>query len=257
MGGGGFTMEPDNPALDEYVLSLAPAPLPRVCLLPTAGGDARDQIQRFQATFEDLACEPSHVSLFRLADERVPLAERLLEQDVIYVGGGSMINLLAIWRAQGVDRILREAWRRGIVLAGLSAGSMCWFEWGVTTGAGHPTPARGLGFLPGSNSVHHDGEPKRRPVYLDAVGDGRLPPGYAADDGVGLLFDGLQLVDVVTSRPHARAYRVTLAGEQTLQPRLLSARRRRELAAPSAAVSELRRTLAAQRTLGRRSLGRP
>ena len=108
-----------------------------------------------------------------------------MAQHVIYVGGGSMINLLALWRAHGLDEILRDAWQAGIVLAGLSAGSMCWFEHGITKSHGRPTPTDGLGFLPGSNSVHYDGEPERRPAYLEAVASGVLPPGYGVDDGSG------------------------------------------------------------------------
>src|SRR3954447_9853340 len=144
MGGGGFSMEAESSVLDDYVLSLAPAREPRICLLPTAGGDSEEQIRRFRIAFGDRLCEPSAISLFRLGREPVPLREHLLAQDVIYVGGGSMINLLALWRAHGVDAILREAWQAGIVLAGLSAGSMCWFEGGVTKGTGSPRPAAGL-----------------------------------------------------------------------------------------------------------------
>ena len=177
MGGGGFTMEPGNPALDDYVRSLAPAREPKLCLLPTAGGDSEDQIRRFRLTFRDQLCETSYISLFRLGTNPVPLRDHLLAQDVIYVGGGSLVNLLALWRAHGLDEILREAWQAGIVLAGLSAGSMCWFDFGVTKSVGRPTVARGLGFLPGSNSVHYDGEPERRPVYLEAVANGEAPAG--------------------------------------------------------------------------------
>ena len=131
-------MEPENPALDDYVRSLAPAREPRICLLPTAGGDSEDQIRRFHMAFGDQLCETSYISLFRLGTRPVPLREHLLAQDVIYVGGGSMVNLLALWRAHGLDEILREAWQAGIVLAGLSAGSMCWFEYGVTKSVGPP-----------------------------------------------------------------------------------------------------------------------
>ena len=154
MGGGGFTMEPENPALDDYVLSLADAPMPKICLLPTASGDGEAQIRQFHATFGSRACEPMHISLFRLGSRPVPLRETLLEQDVIYVGGGSMLGLLAVWRALGLDAILRECWEAGVVLAGLSAGAMCWFEWGITSSLGSPAPSPGLGFLPGSMSVH-------------------------------------------------------------------------------------------------------
>ena len=238
MGGGGFTAGPADPALDDMVLRLAGAPRPRICLLPTAGGDSEHQIRRFHEAFGDRLCEPSHIALFRLGRKPVPLREHLLAQDAVYVGGGSMVNLLAIWRAQGLDAILREAWQQGVVLAGLSAGSMCWFEWGVTTSSGAPATAPGLGFLPGSNSVHHDSEPARRPVYSDAVRSGAIPPGWAVDDGAGLLFRGTRLAEVVSARPAAHAYEVTDAGERRLASRLLT--RPHEHAA-SPAVAELRR----------------
>ncbi|HWT24179.1 MAG TPA: peptidase E [Solirubrobacteraceae bacterium] len=250
MGGGGFTMEPGNPALDEYVRGLAQAREPRICLLPTAGGDSEDQIRRFHAAFADQLCELTHVSLFRLGAQRLPLREHLLGQDVIYVGGGSLINLLALWRAHGVDEILREAWQRGIVLAGLSAGSMCWFEHGVTNSRGAPTVAPGLGFLPGSNSVHYDGEPERRPVFLDAVERGAVGPGWGVDDGVGLLFRGTRLSEAVSSRGGARAYRVRVVGgrvvEEAIEPRRLALSQRADPAAPLA-VAELRTLRAARR----------
>jgi dipeptidase E len=250
MGGGGFTMEPGNPALDDYVRSLAPAREPRICLLPTAGGDSEDQIVRFHAAFGDQLCEPSYVSLFRLGSRPVPLRAHLLAQDVIYVGGGSMVNLLALWRAHGLDEILREAWQAGIVLAGLSAGSMCWFEWGVTRSVGRPALARGLGFLPGSNSVHYDGEPQRRPFFLEAVARGDAPAGWGVDDGAGLLFRGTRLAEVVASRPGARAYRVHavdgVAVEEAIEPRLLNARPHADKRAPFA-VDEMRALSAARR----------
>jgi dipeptidase E len=224
-----------DPALDELVLGLVRTPRPRICLLPTAGGDSEHQIRRFYETYQDRLCEPTHISLFRLGREPVPLREHLLSQHAIYVGGGSMVNLLAIWRAQGLDAILRDAWEAGIVLAGLSAGSMCWFEYGVSTSHGHPAPVRGLGFLPGSNSVHHDSEPARRPVYLEAVRSGEIPPGYAADDGAALIFRGRALHEVVSGRRDARVYEVDEDGERPLPARQISA-------APRAtAVAELRR----------------
>ncbi len=193
MGGGGFSMEPDNPALDDFVLSLPGVHIPRVCLLPTASGDGEAQIRQFHATFGSRACEPMHISLFRLGSKPIPLRETLLAQDIVYVGGGSMLGLLAVWRALGLDEILRECWESGVVLAGLSAGAMCWFEWGVTSSLGSPAPSPGLGFLPGSLSVHMDGEPARLPVYREAIATGTIPAGYAADDGVALLFRGDEL----------------------------------------------------------------
>jgi peptidase E len=208
MGGGGFTMEPANPVLDEFILGLAPRPNPRICFLPTASGDPLDHITRFYEAFSDLPCELMHLSLFRLGRRPTDLRRLLLDQDVIYVGGGSMRNMLAIWRVHGLDAILRECWARGVVLAGLSAGAMCWFEAGITRSRGPAEPVEGLGLLPGSLSVHYDGEPERRPAYLAAVAAGTVPDGFGADDGVGLLFQDRRLERVVASRPGARCIRV-------------------------------------------------
>ena len=227
MGGGGFTMEPANPLLDDYILTLTQAKQPRVLFLPTASGDTTTQINAFYARFGGRACVPSHVSLFRLGDLERPLEEIVLEQDVVYVGGGSMRNLLAIWSAHGLDQLLTRAWRRGTVLAGISAGAMCWFEGGVTCSSGTPEPLAGLGLLKGSLTVHADGEPERLPVWLKNVRVGALPGGWAADDGVGLLFRGRNLERVVSSRPGAAAQRVdAIAGElvrHRLEPDLLGA----------------------------------
>ena len=253
MGGGGFSMEAEPSVLDDYVLSLAPAREPRVCLLPTAGGDSEEQIRRFKIAFGDRLCAPSVISLFRLGQYPVPLREHLLAQDIIYVGGGSMINLLALWRAHGLDAILREAWQAGIVLAGLSAGSMCWFEGGITKGMGPPVPASGLGFLPGSNSVHYDGEPERRPAFLEAITSGALPAGYGVDDGVGLLFRGTRLAEVVAAKPGVRAYRVDAVEgairEHELEPRVLSEREHTPPGAVPHDIGELRLLRAARRRM--------
>lgn len=199
-------MEPENPALDEFILSLSDRPVPKILLLPTASGDAGTQEATFRATFGDRPCEPSHLSLFRLGEHGpIDLRQTVLDQDIVYVGGGSMRNLLAIWRVHGMDDILREAWAAGVVLAGLSAGAMCWFAGGVTKSSGEPEVAKGLGLLPGSLSVHADGDPERLPVFERAVAERALPAGWAADDGVGLLFKGRDLVRVVSSRPTRKA----------------------------------------------------
>ncbi|GAC1315696.1 MAG: Type 1 glutamine amidotransferase-like domain-containing protein [Thermoleophilaceae bacterium] len=208
MGGGGFGSVPGDPALDRYVLDAAEARAPRICLLPTASGDPKEQIDRFYRAFHDLDCEPTHISLFRMAAKPIDLRALLLSQDVIYVGGGSMLNLMAIWRAHGIDAILREAHERGVVLCGISAGSMCWFTAGITKSFGAPRLAQGLGFLPASNSVHYHNEVDRRPCFLEAVRTAAAPPGYGVDDGVGLLFAGTELVEAVSARTAAGAWRV-------------------------------------------------
>ena len=214
MGGGGFTMEPNNPLLDDFVLSLARADEPRILFLPTASGDTSDQINAFKARFHGRLCVPEHVSLFRMREAKRSLHETIAHQDVIYVGGGSMRNLLALWRAHEVDEMLLRAWRSGTVLAGLSAGAMCWFQGGVTRSSGPPEVIEGLGILPGSLTVHADGEPERLPVWLSAVRSGELPGGWALDDGAGMLMEGESPVRIVSSRPGAGAERAdAVAGE--------------------------------------------
>ena len=208
-GGGGFSMDAGNPLLDEYVLRATGVERPRVCFVPTASGDADHYVVRFYRTFAAMGCEPSHLSLFRRdrSAARGDPAEHLLAQDLVYVGGGSVISLLGAWRAHGVDVALEEAWRRGVVLCGLSAGSLCWFAEAITAFHGSPCRVEGLGLLPWSNCVHYGGEPSRRTAYLQAVTGGMLP-GYAAEDGAALHFAGSELERVVASRPRARAYRV-------------------------------------------------
>lgn len=222
MGGGGFSMEPENPLLDRYVLGLARAARPRVCFaMPVTSAG---YIERFYESFRRLPCEPSHVVLDppNVADLRA----HVLAQDVFYVGGGPTLALLRAWREHGLDRILREAWEAGVVLAGLSAGSICWFEEALTDSIpGTLTPMECLGFLAGSNCVHYDGEPERRPLYVKLVGEGKMRPGLAADDGAALRFEGGALAEVVSSRAAARAYRVERQGgagvEMPIVPRFL------------------------------------
>jgi len=205
LGGGGFSMGED-PDLDTFILGLTGRDRPRVCYLPTAQGDSPVYIVGFYEAVGERA-QPAHLGLF--GRPRRDMREFLLDQDVVFVGGGNTANMLAIWRVHGVDRILGEAWERGIVLAGSSAGSICWFEAGVTDSFGEElAPLQCLGLLTGSNCPHYDSEPKRRPTYHRLVESGELPPGLAVDDGVGLHFVGTELSEVVSARPGARAVRV-------------------------------------------------
>lgn len=226
MGGGGFTTGLD-PALDDFALSLTGVREPRVLFLPTASGDPAGQIQAFRQRFGGRSCRPDVLSLFRRHGSERPLADIVAEQDLVYVGGGSMRNLLAVWRTHGLHACLHDAWRAGTVLVGLSAGAMCWFEGGVTKSFGPPAPSPGLGWLPGSLTVHADGEPERLPVWLEAVRRGELPGGWAADDGVGLLFRDDRLERAVTSRPGTTALRVDAVGgelvRRRVEPELLEA----------------------------------
>jgi dipeptidase E len=219
LGGGGFSMEPGNPLMDAYLLSMVDRPRPRVCFLPSASGDADHYIVRFYRHFGADRCEASHISLFRREHGVPDLRAHLLAQDVIYVGGGSVLSLLGVWRAHGLDHILREAWEAGVVLCGLSAGSLCWFSEGVTAFHGPATRIEGLGFLPYSNTVHYDGEPQRREAFHGFVREG-MPSGYAVDDGAALHFAGSELHAVISSRPDARAYRVGAVGGEIVETAL-------------------------------------
>jgi peptidase E len=246
MGGGGFTVADHTAALDEFVLELTGKPKPKICFLPTASGDQRDQAMRFHERFGSWPCEPSILWLFHLGRDQLNPVEHLLAQDAIYVGGGSMRNMLAIWREHGVDEAMRTAWESGAVLAGPSAGAMCWFEGGISMSGGAPEPVEGLGLLSGSLSVHMDSGPERLPAYRAAVARGELPPGYAADDGAGLLFEGAELLECVASREGARVVKVTPdatggVNESEMPVRLLpGADRLQAEHEDSYAVSELR-----------------
>jgi dipeptidase E len=212
IGGAGLSVEPDGLRLEQYILGLTAAASPKVCYLGTASGDSQMGIDRFYDACTRLICRPTHLSLYKPSTNN--LAGLLLDQDIIYVGGGSTRNLLALWREWGVDAIMRDAYERGIILSGVSAGSICWFGQGTTDSLFGPlTPIACLGFLPGSNSPHYDSEPERRPTYHRLIAGGAIEDGYAADDGVGLHFIDDQLHAAVSSRPNARAYRVERSGE--------------------------------------------
>ena len=211
-------LERDSP-LDDFLLSLSPARRPRVCYLPTPAGDSDRGIAAFFEAFSRRECEPSCLRLFGAPEQP---AEQLADQEVIYVSGGNTANALALWRLHGVDAALRDAWERGAVLGGGSAGANCWFECCVTDSFGRELdPLRdGLGILGGSFCPHYDGEELRRPVYRRLVDEG-FPPGYAADDHAALHFEGAELREAVATRPGALAYRVEPGSETPLDTRVL------------------------------------
>lgn len=213
MGGGGFSMEPDNLALDRYVLAQARSERPKICFLAQASGDNADTIVRFYQAFRTLPCQPSHLSLF--SPHTADIEPFLLEQDVIYVGGGNTKSMLALWREWGLDKILLDAANSETVLAGISAGSICWFEYGSTDSIpGRLSALPGLGYLAGSCSPHYDGEAGRRAAFHRMISTGEVPPGLAFDDGAaGHFIDG-KLARVVSSRPNAKGYRVERDGDQ-------------------------------------------
>ncbi|WP_421384945.1 Type 1 glutamine amidotransferase-like domain-containing protein [Bacillus salacetis] len=213
LGGGGFSMEPENDLLDTYILKQARTADPKVCFLATASGDSEGYIDRFYQFFRKQKCTPSHLSLFK--PHTRDIESFLLNQDIIYVGGGNTKNLLILWKEWGVDQILHKAMSEGVLLCGLSAGSICWFEEGVTDSYGDGLePLKALGFLKGSHCPHYDGELERRPSYTGFIAESKLKAGYAVDDGAGLHFIDGNLEKIVSSRPHASAFYVeTLDGK--------------------------------------------
>jgi len=211
--------EEERRRLEDYVLGLAGKERRHVLVVPTAAADDVEMTLQIVTQFSDRT-QVSYLPFFPWPPP--DLRRLVLEQDLIYVTGGNTANALAIWRTHGFDEALRAAWEAGVVLAGWSAGMLCWFEAAVTDSFGPQLDGMldGLGFLAGSACPHYDGEPERRPVYTRLVSEG-FPPGYAADDCVALRFSGRELAEVVSARTGAGAYRVTADGEEPIEPRQL------------------------------------
>src|SRR5262245_33356046 len=186
IGGGGFLAEPRNLALEHYIVSQTGRARPNVLMIPTARGDDAGYVAKFHAAFSELGATTAHLPFF----ERTPdLRALVLGQDAIFVGGGNTKSMLAVWREWDLPALLKEAYEKGIVLGGQSAGAICWFEQGVTDSwADRLRPLDCMGFLPGSCCPHYDGEAERRPAYHALVREGEIAPGYAIDDGVAAHF---------------------------------------------------------------------
>ena len=194
-----------------YAADLAHAgPSPRVCIVATALGDDPTWLTAFYAAFGRSGFRATHLALFPQPNT-ADIRGLLLEQDLIWVAGGSVANLLAVWHTHDLGSILAECWQAGIVLTGVSAGSVCWFAGGTTDSFGMPLRpvVNGLGFLPYSNSAHHDVEPERRPTITRLVADRQLPDCYATDNGTALTFFGTTLHEAVSDTDGARAWHLT------------------------------------------------
>jgi peptidase E len=216
IGGAAIPENLDNLLLIKYFLSLTKKKNPRVCFVGAAHGDADMCRLRFYAGFSQFDCKPTHLPLFA----RTPrdLESFVLGHDAIYVGGGNTRSMLAVWREWSLDVYLRKAFERGIVLGGASAGSICWFEQGVTDSVAGPLTAMPcLGILPGSNCPHYDSEALRRPTYSKMVAGGKIIEGVAADDGAALHYVDGKLLRAVASRPRAKAYRLTRVGKRAVE----------------------------------------
>ncbi|MBB5161841.1 peptidase E [Mycobacterium sp. AZCC_0083] len=211
-------------ALTDYAVDLSGTTgrAPRVCLLATAMGDDRATLHYLTEAAQERGFAVSHLALFPMPNVD-DITERLLAQDVVWVFGGSVAGLLAMWRLHGVDAAMHAAWQAGVVLTGISAGSICWHVGGTTDSFGpdlRPV-TDGLGFVPFSNGVHYDSEEERRPLLQRLVGDGTLPSAYATDDGAGVLYRGTEFVEAVAENGGAGAYFVESGVETALDVRRL------------------------------------
>jgi peptidase E len=196
-------------------------PHPRLCIIATAVGENPSWLAALHHAFSKLDMVVSHLNLFTMPNVD-DIENHLSKQDVIWVSGGSTANLLALWRVHGLDTALRSAWQAGVVLMGVSAGSICWHIGGTTDSFGLPLRpiTDALAFLPYSNSPHHDAEPERRPLIHKLIGDGTLPAGYATDNGAGLLYHGTDLHEAVTEKPGALAYEIHRQGDGAVETAL-------------------------------------
>jgi len=210
--------------LSEYAIDLAGVTgrTPRLCFVATALGDNTLVLHRLIDAAQSRGLFASHLTLFPMPNVD-DITAHLLDHDVVWVFGGSVAGLLAMWRLHGVDAAMRTAWQAGVVLTGISAGSICWHVGGTTDSFGpdlRPV-TDGLALVPFSNGVHYDSEPQRRPLFQRLIADGTLPPGYATDDGAGVLYRGTDFVEAVIERDSAAAYFVDVAEEVRLDTRRL------------------------------------
>jgi dipeptidase E len=214
LGGGGFLMENRHSPVDQYIVRLTAKVRPRVCFVPTPSGDLPETIDRFYEAYGSLDCEPCHLAFFRKplpgAIALASFEDTLLGMDAIFVGGGNTKSALGVWQEWGLKRIFQRALGAGVLLSGMSAGAICWFEAALTDsvwGAGFQ-PMRGLGFLAGACSVHHHGEAERRERLHELVEARVFPEALAIDDYAGVLYEDGRIARVVNWRRGATAYRV-------------------------------------------------
>jgi dipeptidase E len=221
-GGGGFSKygsyTPSNLLIEKYFLKQTQIKCPRICFVPTASGESQKYIVDFYRAFGSLECKPSCLSLFDPPSS--DLESYLLEYDAIYVGGGNTKSMLALWKEWKLDVYLKKAWNQGVVLGGISAGGLCWFEEGVTDSIpGSLTSLKCLGFLPGSHCPHYDGEVERRPAYHRMIKEG-MASGIAADDHVALHYVDEKLEKVVKANAQGAAYRVQVLQGQVVEQKI-------------------------------------
>lgn len=226
LGGGGFSDQPDNLLLDEYILLQTNRAKPKVLFLPTAGGDHEDYISKFYRSYKKFNCFPAHLSLSKKPIPFRKLEQMILNQDMIFVGGGSPRFLMQVWRKAGLDRIMKKAWKQGIILSGMSAGAICWFEDGFKNPKDDIWRRVGcLGFLEGSFCPHYDKRGELRKAYRKMISSGEIDSGYGVQDGVALHYHGTELKHIISSNHGTKAFYVKKASfrvtEKELKPTYL------------------------------------
>jgi dipeptidase E len=222
LGGGGFSQEPSNLLLDQYILETASSArevaVPRVCFVSTAAGDSDVYIKRFYKAFEQLNCQASHLPLFHTDDWAEDLEDMILSADVLYFSGGSTKNALALWQAWELEPIFKQAYEAGTVFTGVSAGAICWFEQFTTDSMGRSLGVMsGLGWLPGSFTPHYDSERFRKPTLEKFLRAQKISPGFAADDHAAVHFVNGEYIGAVASTATAKAYHVTLGRNRLVE----------------------------------------
>ena len=224
IGGDFFPAQWRRPLLREHLLTLSNKSRPKVCYVGTATGDQPANIATFYQEFGRHDCETSHLSLY--SPPQKDIRSYVMKHDIIYVGGGSTKNLIALWNEWGFSEIMREAWEAGIVLSGTSAGSICWVDDCITDSIpGGLTSLKCTGLLKGSNSTHYGSHPDRPSTYRALISNGEVSDGIATDDHCALHYINDDLHEIVTQDPDARAYRVERDGnsykETALEARYL------------------------------------
>lgn len=219
IGGGSFASKDSNLKIEKYVLAQAKKEKPKVCFLPQASHETQDYIVKFFETFCDLGAEPSWISLFGRVEDT--WRQTLLEQDIIYVGGGNTKSMLALWKAWGMDQVLMEAYQKGTILSGVSAGAICWFEQGITDSVWPLGVIDGLGFIKGSCCPHFDSEKERQSVYRDKVNTGVVKPGIALEDGTAAHFINGDLNGIIKSDESKKAIQINAGSENLIKTQFL------------------------------------
>jgi len=206
LGGGMFSMEPDNGMLDKYILNLVPKKRPKICFFGTASNDGKEYREMFYEFFNNMKCEPSHLSFHEPPDD---IEKFILDKDIIHVGGGNTRFIIETWKKYGVDKIMKKAWNSGVILTGMSAGAICWFDDGITNPSpGVLTRLPCLGLLKGSFCPHYDDKVELRESFHKLILDGVIENGIGAEDGAAVHYIGNEILRVVTSRPGVTAYEV-------------------------------------------------